>query len=149
MEERTIQASRMAIDAALARFAKWGAKDLVKVKNHGPVESEVRGYFGFMQSLAGLTPEGISRMFGLRVTDLEQGAMIYRLDRLPLENEFAVRGYSTLPDGKRLPGSQTTDAAGYRVGTGGLQYDLTKPIPATYLGFLRPNQPFDIRTLKP
>lgn len=149
MDERIIQESPLAVTTALERFAQWGAKNLIKVTNIGPVEHELKGYFGFMQSIAGLTPSGISRMFGLRETDLVQGAMIYRLDRMPEKNEFVVRGYSTLPDGRRLPEGQTKDAAGYRVGTGGLQYALTKPFPVTYLGLLRPNQTFDIRTLKP
>ncbi|TFI57623.1 hypothetical protein E2493_13945 [Sphingomonas parva] len=149
MDERTIQGSRIAIDAALKRFAEWGAKNLIKVTNIGPVQEELRGYFGFMQSVAGQTPSEISRTFGLRETDLAQGAMIYRLARIPLENEFVVRGYTTLPDGLRLPEGQIKDAAGYRVGTGALQYALTKPFPVTYLGLLRPHQGFDIRTIAP
>jgi hypothetical protein len=149
MDERTLQSSPLAVKAALERFAQWGAKNLIKVTNIGPVEAELKGYFGFMQSIAGATPVEISRIFGLRETDLSQGAMIYRLGRLPEENEFVVRGYTTLPDGRRLPEGQKKDAAGYRVGTGALQYALTKPFPVTYLGLLRPGQPFDIRTIKP
>jgi hypothetical protein len=75
--------------------------------------------------------------------------MIYRLNRLPLENEFVVRGYTTLPDGRRLPEGEIQDRAGYRVGTGALQYALIKPLPVTYLGLLRPHQAFDIRTIAP
>jgi hypothetical protein len=149
MEERLIQSKPEVVATAVARFKEWGAKNLIKVRNLGPVVEEVDGYFGFIQSIAGLTPAGISRMFGLRETDLIQGAMVYRFNRLPLGNEFEVRGYSTLPDGRVLDPALKTDTAGYRRGTGGLQYVLTKPMPVTYLGFLRPQEEFDIRTIKP
>lgn len=145
-----IQSSPQAKQAALRRFREWGARNLVKVTNPGEIRPDVQGYIGFMQAIAGQTPEQISRTLGLRATDLAGGAMIYRLDRLPYEQEFEVRGYTTLVDGKPLPAGQAQDAAGYRIGTGVLQYEILRsaPIPATLLGQLAPADAFDLRTIR-
>ena len=145
-----IQLSPQAKRAAMQRFRQWGARNLVKITNPGAIKLEVQGYIGFMQAIAGKSPEQISRVLGLRETDLAGGAMVYRLDRIPHEHEFEVRGYTTLVDGKRLPAEATQDAAGYRAGTGALQYEILPgaAIPATLLGQLGPGEAFDLRTIK-
>lgn len=145
-----IQSSPQVKQAALRRFRQWGARNLIKITNPGEIRPEVQGYIGFMQAIAGQTPEQISRTLGLRATDLAGGAMVYRLDRIPHEHEFEVRGYTTLVDGKPLPVGQTQDAAGYRIGTGALQYEILRkaPIPATLLGKLGPGETFDLRTIR-
>ena len=145
-----VQRSPQAKRAAMQRFRQWGARNLVKITNPSAIRAEVQGYISFMQAIAGKTPEQISRMLGLRATDLAGGAMVYRLDRLPHEHEFEVRGFTTLVDGKRLPPGVTQDAAGYRVGTGALQYEILPDaaIPATLLGQLGPGEAFDLRTIR-
>lgn len=145
------QSSADAKEGAMRRFRHWGARNLVKVVNVGEVRPEVQGYIGFMQALAGKTPVQISRMLGLRATDLAGGAMIYRLDRLPHSSEFDVRGYTSLVAGKPLPPGQTQDSAGYRVSDNpALQYEIhaDAPIPATLLGLLAPGELFDLRTIR-
>lgn len=146
--ERVIQSSEMALNHAMDVFRRWGAKNLVKVKNPGPVEQAVGGYITLIQTVADKTPAEISRMLGLREQDLAMGAMLYTLDRIPMAGEFEVRGYTTLPDGLALPSGQTRDAGGYRVGTGALQYVLTQPIPATLLGELRPGERANILRMR-
>jgi hypothetical protein len=136
---------------AMRLFRAWGARNIVKVVNIGEIRPEVQGYIGFMQALAGKTPDEISRMLGLKATDLAGGAMIYRLDRLPHSNEFEVRGYTSLPGGKPLPAGQKQDAAGYRASDNpALQYEIHRdaPIPATLLGQLAPGEVFDLRTIR-
>ena len=132
------QSSRQAKGLAMQRFRQWGARNLIKVTNPGEIRSDVQGYIGNMQAIAGQTPREISRTLGLRETDLASGAMIYRLDRIPHEHEFEVRGMTTLVDGKVLPDGQTQNAAGYRAGTGAFQYEISRnaAIPATLLGRL-------------
>ncbi|HKG99913.1 MAG TPA: hypothetical protein VKB08_04205, partial [Bradyrhizobium sp.] len=116
----------------------------------GEIRPEVDGYITFMQAIAGKTPVEISKILGLRPTDLTSGAMIYRLNRIPHDHEFEVRGMTTLVDGKALPDGQTQDAGGYRAGTGALQYEVLRKaaIPATLLGQLRPGEAFDLRTIR-
>jgi hypothetical protein len=145
-----IQSSRQAKGLAMQRFRQWGARNLIKVTNPGEIRSDVQGYIGFMQAIAGKTPQEISRTLGLRETDLAGGAMIYRLDRIPHDLEFEVRGYTTLVDGKPSPPGQTQDPAGYRAGTGALQYEILRgaSIPATLLGRLAPGETFDLRTIR-
>jgi len=145
-----IQSSAHARRAALERFRQWGARNLVKVTSPGEIRQEVHGYITFMQAIAGKSPEEIARTLGLRATDLVGGALIYRLDRIPHENEFEVRGYTTLIDGKPSAQNATQDSAGYRVGTGALQYEILRnaPIPATLLGLLKPGETFDLRTIR-
>lgn len=149
MDARTLQSGSAARASAMARFQEWGAKNLIRVTNPGgAVLTEVSGYIGLITAIAGLTPAEISKCLGLRYEDLSQGAMIYRLNRIPLSTEFEVRGYTTLPDGLPLPAGQTQDAAGYRAGWGAWQVVLISPVPATYMGRLGPHDRFDIRTLR-
>jgi hypothetical protein len=149
-DQPPIQSSPQARHAAMRKFREWGARNLIKVTNPGEIRAEVQGYIGFMQAIAGQTPREISRTLGLRATDLLGGAMVYRLDRLPHDHEFQVRGYTTLVGGKPLAEGETQDAAGYRVGTGALQYEILRdaPIPATLLGQLAPGEAFDVRTIR-
>lgn len=144
------QSSRQAKGVAMQRFGQWGSRNLIKVTNPGEIRSDVQGYIGNMHAIAGQTPREISRTLGLRETDLASGAMIYRLDRLPHEREFEVRGMTTLVDGKVLPDGQTQNAAGYRAGTGAFQYEISRnaAIPATLLGRLAPGETFDLRTIR-
>lgn len=144
---RALQESPQARASNLARMRHLGEHNLVKVVSLGPVappaEREVTGYITCISELSGCTPERMVRVLGLRPDrDLVLGAAVYRLDRVPTEDEFTVRGYTTLPDGLRLKPGVRQDADGYRPGLCAWQVRLDMPVPARLIDVVHPGTAF-------
>ena len=145
-ETRRLQSQERLKAEHWARLNDLGAYNLVKVIEpaRAPQDGKVSGYFTVLTALSGLTPEQMRDMLGLRVSDLANGADIYKLREVPGVNDFEVRGYTTLVDGLRLAPGLREDSAGYRGGWGALQYTLNVRVPAVFYAHVAPGEPFVI-----
>lgn len=144
---RQLQSTRQAVDHALETMREWGAKNIVKVTEPGKISRHQRGYFTLLPSIAGKSSTQIATLLGLRPGSLVNGAHVYRLLRLPAEGQFAVRGYTTLVDGARLPDGRTGDESGYQAGQGALQWEMLAPMPVEFIGMIEVGQVFSIFTI--
>ncbi|MEM8725383.1 MAG: hypothetical protein AAGE86_07665 [Pseudomonadota bacterium] len=120
-----------------------GAYNLLKVHNKGELRTSVSGYITLLPAISGLTPIHMRDALGLRLSDLTDGADIYRLSELPDKENFLPRGYTTLVSGLRLKKGIKQDKAGYRPGHGAWQVTLIRPVPAVRIAILAANEPFE------
>jgi hypothetical protein len=148
---RALQSDPKVVQENWRKLTSWGAYNIVKVINAEPTPAPiipVSGYVGMLTVLSGKTPEAMRDMLGLRITDLAKGAAIYQLERVPEMREFAVRGLTTLVDGKRLNTGLKQDSHGYRPGQGEYQITIFKdnkePIYAKLFAVVRPGERFNI-----
>ncbi|WP_156323304.1 hypothetical protein [Bosea sp. AAP35] len=142
-ETRALQNSKAARESNYAWMLKWGAYNLLKVKARAEVTPKVSGYITLLTHISGMTPRDMELALGLRTGQLAGGADIYRLNNLPSEDGFNVRGYTTLVDGLRLKSDRKSDAFGYRPGQGAWQVELTTAVDATRIATLGPHDPFE------
>ena len=107
--------------------------------------TQVGGYFTCLRAVRGKTPAEMEELLGFQPGSFCTGVVVYRLERLPLANEFELRGYSQLPGGEtfdgivlRRPGmvrpqyfSRDGEQLKYIPGLGVEQWELT---PRTQIG---------------
>ena len=139
---RALQGSAIVRQQNYKTLCGMGAYNLLKVVNPGELRHSVTGYITVLPAISGQTPVQMSESLGLRPTDLVGGADIYRLLRVPEQDGFLPRGYTTLVSGLRLKKGIKHDKAGYRPGHGAWQVELIDPVPAKRIETLGPNDPF-------
>ena len=105
----------MSVQRALALGASVG--QVVPVKGFVTSEKFVRG-----SSL-----EEVERILGLLPGELKDGAVLLRLNYLPLPHQYELRGYTQTPAGEPYSGGA------YAPGLGANQWELTVEVPATVL----------------
>jgi hypothetical protein len=141
-ETRAIQTSEVVRQQNHAQLLHWGAYNLLKVTGDPTPRTMVEGYITLLPAISGKTPRQMEALLGLRANQLARGASIYRLGLVPAYDQFMPRGYTTLVDGLHLKAGQKQDAAGFRPGEGAYQVVLIKPVPATLIATLGPDEPF-------
>ncbi len=142
---RALQASEQARSGNLRSMRSWGHERLVKVVRRGDVLETIRNYVTLDTHIEGHTPKEIEDILGLRLGELNLGADIYKLNRLPTISEFLPRGYSHLVDGLELADpSAREDSHGYRVGKFAWQITLLNDIPVTRIRVLFPGDVFKL-----
>lgn len=113
---------------AMSSWMNGGMDSLVKVfpKGYIPIPGQPIGYCTQFKFLAGRTPEEMEPMVGFGAnTKLSAGAEIFVVNPLPKLHEFALRGYSHLPDGKPTPPDFRVDPRDpYPPGLGAPQWQL-------------------------
>jgi hypothetical protein len=87
----------------------------------------VRGYVTADKFVRGRQLDQVEKILGLVPGDLKNGAVLLRLNRLPLPAEFELRGYTQTPAGLPFAGGA------YPPGLGASQWELTADIAATVL----------------
>jgi hypothetical protein len=146
---RTLQSDPKVVQNYWQKLMSWGHYNIVKVMNAEPSPPAIRmvsGYAGRLTVLSGKTPAEMRDMLGLRIVDLADGAAIYQLTKVPNTSEFAVRGVTSLVDGKRLKPGLRQDSHGYRPGQSEEQFMIfkDKPIEAKLFAVVRPGERFVI-----
>jgi hypothetical protein len=140
---RGVQESDQAVEANHQTLMRLGVYNIVKVS--AKQTDSVCGYITSITEVIGKTARQIEAALGLRPGQLNAGAFIYRLERIPRKDEFWPRGYTGLVDGKYLRDDLTEDSAGYRRGQAAWQVTLRGGvcIPAVLLAHIQGDQSFD------
>ena len=79
------------------------------------------GYVTSYKFVAGRTLREAERILGLKPGELESGAYMYELARLPTPEEFYTRGYTQTPAG--IPWDPSSQ---YPIGAGAAQWEIRK-----------------------
>jgi len=113
-EMRLLHRNPSVIKANFQKLQKLGVYNIVKVsKFSSEKRQDVGGYLTSITEISGKTSRQIQVALGLPAGFLEQGADIYRINRIPMEDEFLPRGYTSMPDGLVLKKDLDTDSSGY------------------------------------
>lgn len=147
-ETRKLQSDAQVVKDNHANLVRWGAHNIVKVT---AVDRPLRGkpplafgYLTLLPAVSGHTPLKMQDLLGLKKGALETGALVYRLLKLPREDQIEVRGYTTLVDGVALKPGLKADHDGYRPGWGAYQVRLKDGVtlPAELVATLGPHTPY-------
>lgn len=76
----------------------------------------------------------VERILGLLPGELKDGAVLLRLNLLPLPHQYELRGYTQTPAGEPYAGGA------YPPGLGANQWELTVEVPATVLKIVQAGQ---------
>jgi hypothetical protein len=87
----------------------------------------VSGFVTSEKFVRGRPLDQVERILGLLPGDLKNGAVLLRLNILPLPQQFELRGYTQTPAGEVYSGGL------YPPGLGANQWELKAKIPATVL----------------
>ncbi|MBV9504964.1 MAG: hypothetical protein JO323_08165 [Acidobacteriia bacterium] len=88
----------------------------------------VKGYITSEKFVRGRPLDLAQNILGLLPGELNNGAVLVRLTRLPLPDEFELRGYTQTPGGERYK-----DGDKWPPGLGAPQWKLLAPIPAAVM----------------
>lgn len=147
-DPRTLQGNEKVRAYHWEKLKSIGADKLVKITDPVDERTTAKGYFTVWAAVAGKDIDEIRHTLGLRPQDLVSGAFVYKLLKVPEPHEFAVRGYTTLPDGIPLSEGQKADASGYPAGTGALQYRLINPVEAKLVCKLGPGEKLTLQKFR-
>ena len=85
----------------------------------------VKGFVTSEKFVRGRSPQEVERILGILPGELKDGAVLLRLNILPLPHQYELRGYTQTPAGEPYSGGA------YPPGHGANQWELTVEVPAT------------------
>ena len=94
----------------------------------------VKGFVTSEKFVRGRPLEQVERILGLLPGELKDGAVLLRLNFLPLPHQYELRGYTQTPAGEPYAGGA------YPPGLGANQWELTVEVPATVLKIVQAGQ---------
>jgi Domain of unknown function (DUF4157) len=119
-------------------WEKGSGNQLVKVISaERESTATITGYVTELKFVEGRTPSELEKILGLPEGELDKGAIIKRLDQLPNEKQFDLRGYTHRPEGRAY-----VTGAKYPPGLGAPQWKITEPIAATTIGEVKHGEVF-------
>jgi len=121
---------------AIEKWEGGGNNQLVKVVSAERGASEaVHGYVTELKYVRGRNLAQIEQVLGLPEGELAKGAVVHTLDGVPAADQFKLKAYTQLPEGK------TWHAPGrYPPGLGAPQWELTSNVPVAQSTTVAPNQ---------
>jgi hypothetical protein len=121
---------------AIENWEKGGGNQLVKVVSaERGASKEVGGYVTELKYVRGRNLAEIEQVLGLPAGELANGAIVHTLDGVPSADQFQLKAYTQLPEGKtfHVPGR-------YPPGLGAPQWMLTASLPVAKVTTVGPKQ---------
>ncbi|HYM04828.1 MAG TPA: hypothetical protein VET85_17885, partial [Stellaceae bacterium] len=129
------EVTRYVMGARRRKLKEWDDEQarLVKVTEAGRTiltkngKPQCTGYFTEEKWVFGKTPAELERQLGMAEGDYRAGVKIWHITTLPRIDQFDIRAYTHLPDGKPYKPPTDSSQKDYKPGLGANQYTILYP----------------------